>query len=103
MNDSPPLQNQVEPWRIWIFLLVTLIVLGVYIFRLFSLQVLEGAEWLAQADDNRTDTLSLSTQRGVIYDRNGTVLARNIASYNVVITAANLPDDEGAVPEIFRN
>jgi penicillin-binding protein 2 len=39
----------------------------------------------------------------VIYDRNGTILARNVASYNVVITAAELPDDPGAVQEIFRD
>jgi penicillin-binding protein 2 len=30
------------------------------------------------------------------------VLARNVASYNVVVTAANLPDDEGAIQNIIR-
>jgi len=38
----------------------------------------------------------------LIYDRNGFVLARNVPSYNVVITPANLPDDPGAEQNIFR-
>ena len=38
----------------------------------------------------------------MIYDRNGIVLARNIASYNVVVVAANLPDSQGAIQEIYR-
>lgn len=102
MNESPALHNQVNPWRIWVFALIFLLVLGVYIFRLFTLQIIQGPLWLAQATENRTRAINLPTERGVIYDRNGVVLARNIASYNVVITAANLPDDPGEIQEIFR-
>ncbi len=40
--------------------------------------------------------------RGIIYDRRGTILARNIASYNVVVVASELPDDEGEKQEIYR-
>ena len=40
--------------------------------------------------------------RGIIYDRNGYILARNIASYNVVITPANLPDDDADIQRIYR-
>jgi penicillin-binding protein 2 len=102
MNESPALHNHVQPWRIWIFALVLLLVLGWYIVRLFTLQIVQGAVWSAQASENSLRRSNLAAQRGVIYDRNGVVLARNIASYNVVITAANLPDDPGEVQEIFR-
>jgi penicillin-binding protein 2 len=37
-----------------------------------------------------------------IYDRNGITLARNVASYNIVITPAALPDDDGDVQRIYR-
>ena len=50
-----------------------------------------GQSYLAQADENRTTRVSDTTQRGIIYDRNGIVLARNVASYNVTITPAYLP------------
>ena len=41
--------------------------------------------------------------RGIVYDRNGYVLARNIASYNLIITPANLPDDEADIERIYRD
>jgi penicillin-binding protein 2 len=102
MNESPALHNHVPTWRILIFALGLLLILGLFIVRLFTLQIIQGPSWAAQASENRTREINLPAQRGVIYDRNGVVLARNIASYNVVITAADLPDDPGAVQEIFR-
>jgi penicillin-binding protein 2 len=101
-NGSPNLHNNIEPRRILFFGGILLLVLLIYIFRLFSLQVLQGPVYQAAAFDNRTETLNLQTLRGIIYDRNNTILARNIASYNVVITAAQLPDDPGAIQKIFR-
>ena len=47
--------------------------------------------------------ISLAPTRGVIFDRNGIVLARNVASYNVVVLAADLPDDEGSIQNIIRS
>ena len=64
--------------------------------NLFEFQIVQGAQYQAQAEENRTTRVSDPTQRGIIYDRNGFVLARNVASYNVVITPANLPGDPSA-------
>jgi penicillin-binding protein 2 len=101
-NGSPNLHNNVQPWRILIFGIILLLALLIYIFRLFSLQILQGPEYQAAAYENRTESINLQTLRGIIYDRNNTILARNIASYNVVITASQLPDDPGATQKIFR-
>ena len=57
---------------------------------------------ITQAEENRVSEISLPTLRGVIYDRNGIVLARNIASYDLSVVAADLPDSEGAIQEIYR-
>jgi penicillin-binding protein 2 len=78
------------------------LVFGVFVVRLFVLQVLQTESWTAKANENSTEEINLSSLRGVIYDRNGVVLAQNVASYNVTVTAANLPDDEGAIQEIYR-
>jgi len=102
MNRSSNAVNQIQPWRIWVFLAGLGLVLAVFIGRLFVLQVLQTEEWLAKAQENSTEEINLPAQRGIIYDRNGVILARNIASYNVVITAAQLPDDPGATQQIFR-
>jgi len=55
-----------------------------------------------QADENRITDVNIPSLRGIIYDRNGIVLARNIPSYNVVLTYKELPDDPGAVDDIFH-
>jgi penicillin-binding protein 2 len=89
-----------ESWRLYAFLGTIGVVFLVFITRLLYLQVLEHDNWLSQADANRTETISLAPQRGVIYDRNGIVLAQNVASYNVIITPAFLPDDPGEIEQI---
>jgi len=94
--------RELDPWRMRILYLIIVIVLVFFVVKLFDIQIIEGSSYTAQANDNRTTIISVQTQRGVIYDRNGYVLARNIASYNVAITPANLPEDPGDVQEIYR-
>ncbi len=52
--------------------------------------------------NNSTSSVTIPATRGNIYDRNGYILARNIASYNITITPALLPEDEGSVEKIYR-
>lgn len=100
--------NRLEDWRITIIYVLIVLVFGFYVLRLFSLQILEGNSYKLQSDDNRTNEISIQTERGIIYDRKGNVLAQNIASYNVIITPANLPGDPteiplpGAVEAVYR-
>ena len=101
MSEYRISREPITPWRITVFVLVMGLVLGVFITRLFSMQVLNYNRWIVRAEENRTEILNLPAPRGAIFDRNGVVLARNIASYNVVITPAYLPDDPGKVDEIF--
>ncbi len=102
MNESGVLKNQVAGWRILAFIIVIAIIFAFYIARLFSLQILGFNEFISLAEENRISEISLSTLRGVIYDRNGIILANNVASYDVVILPANLPDDPGEIQEIYR-
>lgn len=85
------------------FVALVILIFGVFVFRLFTLQIVQAEEWQALMIENSLQEINLPTQRGIIYDRNGVVLARNVPSYNVVITAAALPDDAGEVQEIFRH
>jgi penicillin-binding protein 2 len=81
-----------ELWRLLVFYGAMLVVFSFFALRLFSLQIVQGQAFLDQAEENRTRETSIQTQRGIIFDRNGYVMARNIASYNVVVIPANLPD-----------
>ena len=84
----------------WVFLIIV-VVFVYYIAQLFNYQIVKGQEYQAQAEDNRTQVISIPTERGMIFDRNGIVLARNIAQYNITVTPANLPDSAGNTREIF--
>ena len=102
MSSQTTNRYQVQPWRVWIVYGVILGVVGILSMRLFSLQVLDRQTWADQAVDNYTTEISDPAARGIIYDRNGYILARNVASYNVVITPASLPDDDADIQNIYR-
>ena len=102
-NDgTPALENTLALWRILVFVGIIGLIFLIYMLRLVRLQILEGNLWLARAEENRTTEINLPALRGIITDRNGIVLARNIASYNIVIYPWKLPDDEGAIQEVYR-
>ena len=102
MSSGPVSQPILEPRRMWLVYAVVLGVLFLLVSRLLTLQVVENASWLGQAVENYTASISEPAPRGIIYDRNGYVLARNLASYNVVITPAELPDDDADIQNIYR-
>ena len=93
MNLIDPQRNSIQRWRLYVIYVLVALIFGYYALRLFNIQVVKGADYVARADENRTTDISVPTTRGIIYDRNGFVLARNVASYNVTIVPADLPGD----------
>ncbi|MGB7875542.1 MAG: penicillin-binding protein 2 [Anaerolineales bacterium] len=102
MSATTSPRTQTQPWRLWVIYGVVALVLGSLLYRLVTLQVIQGTDWLDQAVENYTATEFLAPPRGIIYDRNGYILAGNIAAYDVVITPANLPDSEADIQNIYR-
>ena len=98
MNSSP----FITPWRIGT--LYGLIAISVIAFtgQLLRLQVIEHEEFTALAVENRQARINAPAQRGVIYDRNGVILGHNIPSYDVIITPAELPEDDLRLQEIYQ-
>ena len=96
-------QSAIDPKRYMLVYAAIAAAILFILYRLLSLQVAQGADWRAQAEENYTANVSVPAPRGIIYDRNGYVLARNVASYTVVITPANLPDDEADIQGIYRD
>jgi penicillin-binding protein 2 len=93
----------IAPWRIWTFYGILTFGFALLVAQLVNLQVFQYQTTLAQANENRTREISVQPSRGIIYDRNGYILARNVASYNVVITPANLPNDQADIQEVYRH
>ena len=59
-----------------------LLVLGL---RLFYMQVIQGGYYKEEADGNRIRYLPMQAMRGVMYDRNGLILAGSRSAYSVVM------------------
>ena len=74
--------------------LTLIVLLGLLIGRLYQLQVREHNTFAAQADANRLRTIEIPAARGLIFDRNGELLARNRPSYQLAIVPEELPDDD---------
>src|SRR6185295_11943359 len=64
--------------------------------------VIQGKQFLAEADNNRFRMESIPPPRGVIYDRNRVVVARNQPSYTIGIIPADLPN-EASRKVVFQN
>lgn len=101
-SGSMPRPVRFETWRLATIYIVVFLAFTALLFRLVNLQVIESSAWTASAVDNYTNEVSVPAPRGIIYDRNGYILARNLASYNVVITPAGLPDDDSDIQRIYR-
>lgn len=66
----------------------------VLVGRLYQLQVVQGESYQVDAERNRLRRIEIPAPRGVIYDRNGEVLARNRPSYEISIVPSDLPQDD---------
>jgi len=103
MNVFPQQNKKFEKWRYVVLYILVATIFGYYLLRLFDIQILQGADFIAQADENRTQIINEAAVRGTIYDRNGYVLAENVPSYNVVVIPGYLPEDEGDIQRIYRD
>jgi len=77
--------------RFVVFGLAVVVVVSALSLRLFQLQVANGGYYATLADDNRVLLQALPSSRGLIYDRNGLALVRNVPSFTVKIRPADLP------------
>src|SRR5215510_1790256 len=102
MRSQTVSKYEVPLWRVLIIYGLIIGVVSVLVYRLVALQVFDPRTWTEQSVDNYQETISEPAPRGIIYDRHGFVLARNLASYNVVITPASLPDDPADIQRIYR-
>ncbi|MBR1604885.1 MAG: penicillin-binding protein 2 [Alphaproteobacteria bacterium] len=78
--------------RSFIMIIAKLVLLTVIILRLYYLQVFQADKYKMLADENRISTRLLIPPRGIIYDRNGVMIASNRQNFQVMIVAEQTPD-----------
>lgn len=71
--------------RLLFLILISMALFGILIHRVFTLQIIEGETYLDNFKLRIRRERSISSTRGKIYDRNGTLLAYNDLAYSVTI------------------
>lgn len=106
--QQPPLSAWEKRWatikgapRVILLGLAILCMLAVFGRRLWDLQFVQGAYYSTRADRQRLRYEVVPTARGIIYDRNGTPLVRNVPSFRITITPAYLPDDDAEAEAVL--
>jgi penicillin-binding protein 2 len=74
--------------------LIVIAMLLVLAWRMFQLQVVEHEHFTTLSRDNRVKVLPLPPTRGLIYDRQGVLLAQNRPAYSLEITPEQAGDLE---------
>lgn len=96
-NDSDflDLQRRLVILRVGLLLVVALLAL-----RLWHLQIREGPYYRDLSENNRTRSVVLEPARGLIFDRNGILLANNVPSFALYVTLEDVKDRQGLVAQL---
>lgn len=91
---DPHRESRIYSARTVIAILVVLGLLGIILARYYSLQVTEYEVYRTASDSNRVKLQPLPPKRGLIYDRNGVLLADNRPSFSLSVIKERVPDLE---------
>lgn len=82
--------------------LIILLLLILLLLRLAQLQIIDHAHFTTLSRDNRVKVEPLPPTRGLIYDRNGVILAQNIPTHSLEIIPERVKDLEWTLQELGK-
>lgn len=88
--------------RINIAVYIVILAFCVFIFRLWSLQILKGNEYRKIDERNRVRVVDIPAPRGIIHDRNGRVLVKNIPSFDISVVKEDIPKDPATLDALGK-
>jgi penicillin-binding protein 2 len=80
--------------RFLVFGIAAILAIGGLTTRLFYLQIVNGGQFAALTQTNREVVQAIPSSRGLIYDRAGRVLVKNVLTYAVKIRPVDLPEQK---------
>jgi penicillin-binding protein 2 len=97
LHDSElgELQRRLIILRVGLLLVVALLGL-----QLWNLQIREGPYYRDLSENNRTRSVIMEPARGLIYDRNGVLLANNVPSFTLYVSLEDVRDREGLIRQL---
>jgi len=75
---------------------------AILIGRFSYLQVVQHDYYTTRAEDNRISLVPITPNRGVILDRNGTILARNYSAFTLEITPSKIEDLDATIDGLAK-
>lgn len=81
---------------------VLLALFFLFLGRSAHLQIVQGKHFKALAEANQYRVARILSQRGMIYDRDGVILAKNVPSFMLTMTIADLPSDPQIRRQVFE-
>ena len=97
LHDSElgELQRRLIILRVGLLLVVALLGL-----QLWNLQIREGPYYRDLSENNRTRSVIMEPARGLIYDRNGVLLANNVPSFTLYVSLEDVTDRDGLIHQL---
>jgi penicillin-binding protein 2 len=77
-----------------------LLVMALLGLQLWNLQIREGPRYRDLSENNRTRTVIMEPARGLIYDRNGVLLANNVPSFTLYVSLEDVKDRELLITQL---
>lgn len=81
--NDPDFEQKLFKRRALVLSFIILILAGVLVARLFFLQVIEHELYTTLSNQNQLNLIPIEPARGLIYDRNGTLLAENLPVFSL--------------------
>lgn len=82
-----------------LFVVICLLLL---VFQLTNLQISSHEHYTTLSQDNRVKLVPLPPVRGLIYDRNGVIVAQNLPTYSLEVTPEQVRDMDKTIADLSR-
>jgi penicillin-binding protein 2 len=95
-------EQQMFSRRIWLSFGLVIVAVLFMLLRYVQLQVLEHESLTTRSEQNRIKLQAVVPNRGLVFDRNGTLLADNRPAYRLEITPERVEDMATTLDELGK-
>ena len=97
-NELVDIQSRLVLIKVGLLIIIALLGL-----RVWQLQIRDGHHYQELARDNRTRSIVLEPARGLLFDRNGQLLANNVPSFNLYISLEDVKDRTAIIEQVSQH
>jgi len=101
-QESNYKERIVSEKRLKVFKILVYTLIIILFSRLFWIEIVEGGVWQNIAETNKIRIQEISAPRGLIYSKDGVVLAKNIPMFEIAVVPADLSKDLDGRKELIE-